>query len=143
VINLDRRDAHLILAAIRVLAHRHQRPPRPDEVAELLDWPEATVRLLASRLQELGVAILVESAFATHLEIRDYLEVEKLPEAREEALAEDLADFDRRKQAEAEKMARLFDDGTFQKERQAKLERMDAALRDRPRKPRNPFEDAD
>ena len=140
---LDRHDAHLILAAVRVLAHRNGRSPRPGEVAELLDWPEAAVRLQATRLQELGALILVESAFETHLEIGDHRRVEELPESAPEALADDLAAFDRRKQAEAQKMAQLFDDGTFQKERQARLERMDAGLRERPRKPRNPFDHQD
>ena len=54
--NLDRRDAQLIIAAIRVLNHRHGRPSRPDEVAELLELPEATIRLRAIALQELGAA---------------------------------------------------------------------------------------
>lgn len=140
---LDRRDAHLILAAIRVLGHRHQRSPRPEEVAELLEWPEATVRLVAVRLQDLGAVTLVESAFETHLEIRDHRLVDDLEEEEPEALAADLAAFDRRKQDESDKMARLFDDGTFQKERQSRLDRMDAELRERPRKPRNPFGEDD
>jgi len=141
--NLDRRDAHLIVAAIRVLGHRNQRSPRPDEIAELLDWPEPMVRLQAVRLQDLGAVTLVESAFETHVEIRDHLAIEALPEVAAEALAEDLAAFDRRKQAETEKMARLFDDGTFAQERQARLDKMEAALRERPPKPRNPFGDED
>jgi hypothetical protein len=143
MIDLDRRDAHLLLAAVRVLEHRHGRPPRPDEVAELLDWPDATVRLRASRLEDLGALRLVQSAYETHLEIRDHLAVESLAEAPLEALAEDLADFDRRKQAEAQKMEQLFADGTFTRERQARLDRMDAGLKQRPARPRNPFDDGD
>lgn len=140
---LDRRQAHLLIAAIRVLAHRHQRPPRPQEVAELLEWPEATTRLRAIWLQELGAVSLVQSAYEVHLEIRDHLLVEGLPEERVEALAEDLADFERRKQAETEKMAQLFDDGTFARQKQEKLDRMDAGLRQRPARTPNPFGDDD
>lgn len=139
----DRNEAHLLLAAIRILSHRHGRPPRPDEVAELLEWPEATVRLRASRLQDLGAVGLVESAYAQHLEIRDHLSVEGLPDAPVEALAEDLADFERRKQAEAQRMEQLFSDGTFTRERQARLDRMDEGLRRRPARPRNPFGEDD
>jgi hypothetical protein len=141
MINLDRRDAQLILAAIRVLNHRHGRPSRPDEIAELLELPEATVRLRAITLQELGAVILVESAYETHLEIGDHLKVEDLEEVADDALAEDLADFDRRKQEEAEKLARLFEDGTFAEQKKEKLARMDADLKALPRKPRNPFGD--
>ena len=138
---IDRNDAHLLLAAIRVLAHRLGRSPRPDEVGELIERPEATVRLHATALQELGAATLVESAYETHLEIRDHRLIDDLEEAREEALAEDLAAFDRRKQEEAEKLAKLFEDGTFQEEQQQKLSRMDEELRDFKKKPRNPFDD--
>ncbi|MBD3221804.1 hypothetical protein GF314_11240 [bacterium] len=138
--DLDRQSAHLVLAAIRVLAHRQGRSPTPDEVAELLELPPATVRLYASQLQELGAAVLVESAYEVHLEIRDHRLVDDLEDERSEALAEDLADFDRRKQAENERMARLFDDGTFAREREEKLRQMDEKLRELPRKPKNPFE---
>jgi hypothetical protein len=138
---LDRRDAHLVLAAIRVLSHRLGRSPRPDEAAELLELPEASVRLRAVALQDLGAVTLVESAFETHLEIRDHLKVEELPEESAEDLAGDLADFDRRKQEEAEKMARLFEDGTFADEKRRKLDQMDEDFRSLPKKPRNPFGD--
>lgn len=138
---LDRQTAHLVLAAIRVVGHRLQRSPRPDEVAALLEWPEATLRLHAVQLQDLGAVMLVDSAFETHLEIRDHRVIDDLGEVRQEGLADDLADFDRRKQEEAEKMARLFADGTFQDERRRKLDQMDADLRTMPRKPRNPFGD--
>jgi hypothetical protein len=137
----DRHDAHLLLAAVRVLTHRAGRSPSPEDVAELLEWPAATVRLRASSLAELGALVQVESAFETHLEVADHLRVEDLPEREREAIAEDLADFDRRKQEEADRMARLFDDGTFAEKRRRKLEAMDRELRDFPRKPRNPFDD--
>lgn len=138
---LDRHTAHLVIAAIRVLGHRLERSPTPAEVADLLGWPEATVRLHASQLQDLGAAVLVESAFEVHLEIRDHRVIDDLEEGRSEALADDLADFDRRKQAESERMARLFDDGTFAREREQKLAKMDEGLRERPPRPKNPFED--
>jgi hypothetical protein len=139
--SLDRRDAHLILAAIRVLVHKLGRSPRPDEVAELLELPESTVRLHATQLRDLGAVTLVESAYETHLEIRDHRCIEDLEEVADDALADDLADFDRRKQDEAEKMARLFEDGTFADEQRQKLDKMDEDLRSFPKKPRNPFGD--
>ncbi len=137
----DRHDAHLLLAAVRVLTHRLGRSPRPEEVAELLELPAATVQLQAGSLAELGALVQVESAFETHLEVGDHRRVESLPERSQEAIADDLADFDRRKQEEAEKMARLFEDGTFAEKRQERLDAMEKELRDFPRKPRNPFDD--
>lgn len=140
---VDRPTAHLVLAAIRVLAHCNQRSPKPEDVAELLGFPAATIRVYVTQLQELGAVVLVDSAFETHLEIRDHRCVEELVDAPVEALAKDLEDFDRRKQAEAEQMARLFEDGTFAQERQDKLDQMGAELRRMPSKPRNPFGDDD
>ncbi len=139
--NLSRHDAHLILAAIRILAHREGRPPRPADVAELLDWPEAVVRLHAVALQDLGAAILVESAFDTHLEIGDHLKVEELAAETATEMSADLAAFDRKKAEEADRMAHLFDDGEFERRRREKLDRMGADLDSfKGRKIRDPFE---
>jgi len=93
-------------------------------VAELLDWPEATVRLHALALQEIGAAVIVESAFETHLEVGDHLRVEDLPADVSSAFSADLADYDRRKQEEAERMTHLFEEGEFERKRREKFDRM-------------------
>ena len=140
--NMTRHEAHLLLAAIRVQSHLKERSPTPAEVADLLDLSESTVRLQLVFLQDLGAVDLVESAFATHAEIGDYLQVESLGESAGPALSEDLKDFDRRKQEESERMAHLFDSGESEQERQDKLGRMDEELKEfRRQKPANPFGD--
>ncbi len=140
--NMTRHEAHLLLAAIRVQSHLKERSPTPAEVADLLDLSESTVRLQLVFLQDLGAVDLVESAFATHAEIGDYLQVESLGESAGPALSEDLKDFDRRKQEESERMAHLFDSGESEQERQDKLSRMDEELKEfRRQKPANPFGD--
>jgi len=142
MIRLPRDDAHLFLAGVRVLAHRLGRGPTPEELAELLGAPESQVRLQAAALEELGAVALVNSAFETHLEIRDHLAVEHLEAGEGPAIGEDLRAFDERKREEAEKMAHLFDSGEHEKQHQDQLRRMDDDLRDfRRRKPRNPFGD--
>jgi hypothetical protein len=139
---LNREEGHLVIAAIRVLAHRHGRPPAPAEIAELLDLPEATVRLQLAALHDLGAVAMIESAFATHAEIRTHQLVDELPPADERELSSDLAEFDRRKQEEAERMARLFSDGEHEKRRSERFGKMDRDLADfRKRKPRNPFDE--
>ncbi len=140
--NMTRHEAHLLLAAIRVQSHLKERSPTPAEVADLLDLSESTVRLQLVFLQDLGAVDLVESAFATHAEIGDHLQVENLGESAGPALSEDLKDFDRRKQEESERMAHLFDSGESEQERQDKLSRMDEELKEfRRQKPANPFGD--
>lgn len=139
---LTRQDAHLLLAAIRVQAHLLERSPTPAELAELLDRSETEIRLQLVFLQERGAVDLVESAFATHAEIREHLLIEELADTAGPALSEDLKDFDRRKQEEAERMAHLFDSGEHERQQQEKLGKMDDELKDfRRRKPANPFGD--
>lgn len=142
MIKLRRGEAHLLLAGVRVLAHRLGRGPTAEELADLLEMPESQVRLQASALQELGAVALVNSAFETHLEIRDHLAAEGLDDHEGPAIGDDLRAFDERKREEAERMAHLFDSGEHEAERQDQLRRMDEDLRDfRRRKPRNPFGD--
>lgn len=140
---LSRNEGHLVVAAIRILQHREGQSPAPEAVAELLDWPAATVRMHLATLQDLGAVQLVESAFAIHVELRDSTRVEELPaEETSGELSHDLADFDRRKQEEAERMARLFAEKDHEKRRGARHGAMEKGLEEfRKRKPRNPFED--
>ena len=139
---LSRAEGRLIVAAVRVLAHLKQRSPEPQEIADLLELPAATVRLQIATLAELGGVAVVESAFATHVEIRDDQVLEQLPDDVTSEFADELADFDRRKQEETERMANLFTDGEHERRRAEKLGKMDAELRDyRKRKPKNPFAD--
>jgi len=124
-----------------VLAHREERPPRPEEVAALLGMAPEVLRLRMVALAEAGVLAVVESAFDTHLEVRDHLLLEGLEgDEQSRALDEDLADFDRRQQEQAEKMSRLFAEGDHERRQAERLRRMDDDLRDfQQRKPRNPF----
>jgi hypothetical protein len=139
-VNMTRHEAHLLLAAIRVQSHLKERSPTPAEVAELLDVSESAVRLQLVFLQDLGAVVLIESAFATHAEIRDQQQIETLTESAGPALSEDLKEFDRRKQEESERMAHLFDSGESEQQRQEKLGRMDEELKEfRRQKPVNPF----
>lgn len=140
--DLTRSEAHLILAGIRVLEHRLERSPTPDQLAELLNASPSAIRLQLANLNDRGVVALVESAYDTHVEIRDYLQIEDFTEEEGPAITDDLADFDRRKQEEAEKMAHLFDSGEHAQQQREKLEQMDDDLQDfRKRKPKNPFGD--
>jgi len=140
MINMTRGEAHLLLAGIRVLNHLNERSPTPEELADLLQMSPSAVRLQLAFLEDLGVAALVKSAFETHAEVRDHLGVEKLPEEGGPAISDDLRDFDRRKNEEAEKMARLFDSGEHEKKQQDKIRKMGDELNDfRRKKPVNPF----
>jgi hypothetical protein len=140
--SLTRGEAHLLLAAIRVLTHKLERSPTPEQVADLLDRAESAVRLQLTQLADLGAVALLTSAFETHAEVRDHLAVEELPEQGGPAIAEDLEAFDRRKREERTKMADLFDSGEHEERQQDKLRKMGEDLDSfRRRKTPNPFGD--
>jgi len=142
MIDLNRTEAHLLLAGIRVLSHRLGRPPSPEELAELLEQSSSPVRLQLNFLEERGAVTLIKSAFETHVEITDHLAVEELPEQSGPEITADLEAFDRRKKDEAEKMAHLFDSGEHEEEQKRKMDKMGKDLEDfRRKKPLNPFGD--
>lgn len=142
MVELTRQEAHLLLAGIRVLSNREGRPPLPEELADLLGQSASAVRLHLSFLEDRGAVALVRSAFETHCEIRDHLQVEQLPEESGPEISEDLKEFDRRKKEEAEKMAHLFDSGEHEDEQRRKMDKMGEDLDAfRRKKPINPFGD--
>ena len=133
-------EARLLLAGIRVLTHRLERGPTPEELADLLDMADSQVRIQLTILADLGIAALVTSAFETHAEVRDESLVVQLAEAEGPAISEDLKAFDEKKRAESERMSQLFESGAQDALRDDKHRRMDEDLQDiRGRKPRNPF----
>ena len=140
---LTRDEAHLIVAGIRVLSYLNKSTPTPMELAEFLNESESAIRLRLSILTEAGVVALVESAFATHMEIRDYLEIEQFEEEEGPEITEDLKEFDKRKKEEAEKMSRLFEEGDHVKKQQERIDQMDDSFKDfKKKKPINPFDDS-
>ncbi len=141
--NVTREDGHLVVAAIRVLSHKLGGPPTPEQAAELLGMPPETVRLHVLALQEAGILTLVTSAYENHLEVRDHVRLDELePAADQAAMDEALAEFDAQKQAETEKLSKLFEDGEGERRRQEKFKDMDKGLLDfEKKKPKNPFGD--
>lgn len=137
---MTRDQARLLVAGIRVLSHKLERAPTPEELADLLDMPSSSVRLDASRLAEIGTVALVTTAFETHVEISDESTVDQLAEKEGPAITDDLQAFENRKREESERMSRLFESGEQDKQRQDKHRQMDDELQAmRDRKPRNPF----
>jgi len=66
---LNKKEAHLVIAAIRILENRDKMPPTPGDMADLLNVSESSVRLQLNILSDLGIVCLVESAFEVHVEI--------------------------------------------------------------------------
>jgi hypothetical protein len=142
VSRLTRDEGHLIVAGIRVLAHRLGRGPTPDELADLLGLAAGSVRLQLATLAELGAVALVESAFETHAEVREHGLLEELAEDDGPAITDDLKAFDEKKRQESERMSRLFASGEQEARQKERHRKMDEELGSfRKKKPANPFGD--
>jgi hypothetical protein len=140
LIQMTRDEAHVVLAGIRVLSFLKEIPPTPEDLAELLERSSTLIRLQLTYLNEMGAVALVESAYQTHVEIRDYLCIESLDNEAGPEISDDLRAFDERKKAEAEKMAQLFESGESEKMRSDKHDQMDQELKDfKKNRPPNPF----
>ncbi len=72
-------DAHLIVAAIRILEHRDKSAPSTNEVCEILGFSAEQALRLCRKLHDLGAVESVEGAFGTRLFIKDHLQLENLP----------------------------------------------------------------
>lgn len=72
-------NAHLIVAAMRVLEHRNSAPPSIDEVCRSLSFSLEQGNLICRKLEEMGIIEVVEGAYGTKLFIRDHLAIEKIP----------------------------------------------------------------
>lgn len=88
-------EAHLYIAAVRILNHRKQSAPTVEEVSSFLEISEEEGFAVSRRLGKLSIIEIIEDPFATRITIADYLEIEKLPrEAKtEDTIAQELEKF--------------------------------------------------
>jgi hypothetical protein len=116
-------EGHLIVAAIRVLKHRHGgRPPTVEEVAEQLALSREWIGVVAAALARAGVLDELTGPFETRIDIRDHLALEDLPRADATAgVDEELREFSAKKREEEEGLRKLFASGDALKKQQSKM----------------------
>jgi DNA-binding MarR family transcriptional regulator len=136
-------QAHLIVAAVRVLGHKTGRPAAVEEVADLLGWSKELAGHLIRALEKHGIVRTIKSPFDVRVEVADHLAVEKLP--KEDAgpgLQDEVEEFHERFKKKQEQLQNLFDSGELDEKRKQRLAGLDKELRDfkSPRRT-NPFGD--
>lgn len=72
-------QAHLIVAAIRILEHRHATPPSVEQMCETLAFSIEQGHRLCNRLKEMDIIDITSGAFGTRLFIVDPLKIEEIP----------------------------------------------------------------
>lgn len=135
-------DAHLVVAAVRVLCHREPKPPTPEQVASLLDLPAELVRSLVVSLGDLGVLHLMENPFETRIELGDHTLIEDLPRSAEgPTMKDEIEDFVERKKKEVRETEKMFTPDEIQKKKKEKLAKLEDEMKRMKKSKYEPFPD--
>lgn len=102
-------EAHLFVAAIRVLYYKGGSPPALEDVCGLLGFSVELGHTISRRLEKLGIVEVLSDPFTVKLAVADHLEIEKLPkhQAAENSLAKELEKFQSEKKNTEQKVAAL------------------------------------
>lgn len=76
-------EAHLFVAAIRLLLHRKPAPPSVEEIAELTAHTREWAIHTARKLQDHGVITMIEDPFTIKVDIADHTLIESIPKERQ------------------------------------------------------------
>ncbi len=123
-------DGHLIVAAVRVLSHGKDKPPTPEDIAQLLDLPVDFARNLVIALGEEGILHVIENPFEIRAEVGDHLKLEDLPRASEKpAIEDELEEFVRRKQRQVEETEKMLSLDEIEKKKKEKLSKLEEEMK--------------
>lgn len=88
-------EAHLFVAAIRILYHKKHSPPTIEEVCSTLGVSVESGLATCRKLDKRNIIELSEDPFSIKLGIADHLEIEKLPREtkKEDGLSRELESF--------------------------------------------------
>ncbi|MDP3286301.1 MAG: hypothetical protein Q8M56_17865, partial [Desulfobacterales bacterium] len=74
-------DAHLTVAAIRVLERRNSIPPSREDVCKFLSFSLEHGNHICRKLDGIDAIEIVEGAFGTRLFIKNHLALEEIPKS--------------------------------------------------------------
>ena len=116
-------DAHLVVAAIRILEHQNSTPPSIDEVCRVMSFSLEQGNFVCRKLNEMNIIDVVEGAFGTKLFIKNHLLLEEIPKgATEDNLEKELKKFQNTKKDYTQKIK------LFQTEQEKKKKNLFAEL---------------
>ena len=82
-------NAHLVVAAIRVLTHQKSAPPSIETVCQALSFSLEHGNFICNKLAETEVIEIVEGAHGIRLFIKDHLKIEEIPKGDQVSSLED------------------------------------------------------
>jgi len=101
-------EAHLVVAAIRLLEHQHNRPPSIEEACECLSFSLERGNRICRKLADLDVLSIIEGAYGTRLTIENHLGLEDIPRGEPgDRLGDELKKFQENRKQINEKVASI------------------------------------
>jgi len=102
-------EAHLFVAAVRLLQHRGGCPPAIEEVAQMLDLSVEMAHSICRRLDKQGIVETLADPFTVKLGVANHLAIEDLPRTpgEDNSLARELEKFQSEKKNVDEKVAAI------------------------------------
>jgi hypothetical protein len=88
------KNAHLVVASIRVLEHQAINAPSVEKVCEMLSFSIEKGNMLIRRLVDMGILDITEGAYGSRLFIRNHLALEEIQKEKQvDRLADELEKF--------------------------------------------------
>ncbi len=107
-VNSKYKEAHLIVAAIRILEYRQNAPPTLEDVAKMLAISPEEASRISRNLRSMGIVETVEKSGETRLFVSDHLRIEELSDQPEQdGLSRELEKFRQKKQNEKKTLESL------------------------------------
>ncbi len=102
-------EAHLFVAAIRVLQHQTGCPPKLEDVCKILHLSVELGHMLCRKLVKIGIVESCEDPFSIKLAVANHLDIETLPKKVTEgsSLARELERFQSEKKNVDQKVAAI------------------------------------
>lgn len=77
-------NAHLVVAAIRILTHKNSTPPSIDQVCRTISFSLEQGNFICKKLKKIGIIEVVEGAFGNRLFIKNHIKIEEIPKGKKE-----------------------------------------------------------
>lgn len=92
-------EAHLFVAAVRILFYQKGAPPSVDDVCRMLSWSLERGHALCRRLAAPGIIETVEDSFSIKLFVADHGKIEEIPRGQDApGLAREIENFQKNRQ---------------------------------------------
>lgn len=99
------KEAHLIVAAVRILEYRNDTPPALEDVAGILSISTEEAARLCRKLKSMGILETVEKSGETRIFINDHRLIEDIEDEPEQSsISEELEKFRKQKKSERKQL---------------------------------------